>query len=82
MQQRFLTWNKVPSEVQVECLRSALDGSKEPLSVCFFFFFFLPSHLFPVFEGWAFSFSFVLYTYRFRHICRTIFFFSGLLLVV
>ena len=40
MQQRFLTWNKVPSEVQVECLRSALDGSKEPLSVrCFFFFF-------------------------------------------
>lgn len=37
MQKRFLTWNKVPSEAQVECLRSALDGSKEPLTVSFYF---------------------------------------------
>lgn len=33
MQKRFLTWNKAPSEAQVECLRAALDGSMEPLSV-------------------------------------------------
>ncbi|CAN0011161.1 unnamed protein product, partial [Ectocarpus fasciculatus] len=33
MQKRFLTWNKAPSEAQVECLRAALDGTMEPLSV-------------------------------------------------
>ncbi|CAM9527215.1 unnamed protein product [Ectocarpus fasciculatus] len=33
MQKRFLTWNKAPSEAQVECLRAALDGAMEPLSV-------------------------------------------------
>ncbi|CAM9903879.1 unnamed protein product [Scytosiphon promiscuus] len=33
MQKRFLTWRKAPSEGQVECLRAALNGGMEPLSV-------------------------------------------------
>lgn len=33
MQGRFLTWDKTPSEVQLDRLREALNGEVEPLEV-------------------------------------------------
>lgn len=33
MQGRFLTWDKTPSEVQLNRLREALNGEVEPLEV-------------------------------------------------
>lgn len=33
MQKRFLTWDKTPSDVQLDFLRGALEGDMEPLEV-------------------------------------------------